>query len=95
MNNVTILSFPYFHDFRRVGPRSLSFTHRHLGSQVLPKNICIPFGLRNWFLGISGNLLKVLVPLGVKFGGEVSKSNLKDICLGAKIILWAFVHRAR
>jgi len=75
-----------FHDFGRVGPGTLSFTHRYIGSLVLAKNICIPFGLRNWLLRISGDLLKVLVPLGIKFGSKVYNLTLKSICLGAKVI---------
>lgn len=75
-----------FHDFGRVGPAPLSFTHRHIGSQVLAKSTCISFRLRNWLFRVLGNLLKVPVSLGIKFGGKVANSTLKNICLGTKTI---------
>src|ERR1017187_724023 len=76
-----------FHDFRRdVAPVPMFFTHRHLGSEVLTKGIGIFFSLRNWLFRVLGNLLKVLVPLGIKFGGKARNAILKTICLGTKNI---------
>src|SRR5216684_7160660 len=76
-----------FHDFRRSAPSTPAFfTYRHVGFEVPAKSSGISFGLSDWLFRVVSNLLKVLVPLGVKLGAKCSNLVLKSIRLGTKTI---------